>query len=127
MSKSDYLRIIQGAEIISPEGADPMVLQLRPQGLFGVITTDGKIVVPFGKYDYIEKFCLGITRVKIGKGTNGVIGSDCKWGIIDTDGNELLAPVYDNIWNYAKGPYKTLRLEKGDDKYEVPIASLLKK
>lgn len=125
MSVNDYIRITRDAKIISKEGDNPVVLEL-PQGLYGVITTDGKIVVPFGKYDLIEEFCLGVTRVKIGKGANGVKGSDCKWGIIDTYGNELLPVVYDNIWNYKAGPYDVLRLEKGEERTEQSISQLIR-
>ena len=92
MSYNDYIRITKGAKFISKPGDNPIVLQL-PQGLYGVITIDGSIVVPFGKYDLIEEFCLGVSRVKIGKDTNGIIDSNCKWGIIDTNGDELLPVI----------------------------------
>lgn len=124
MSVNDYLRITRGAKIISKEGDNPVVLEL-PQGLYGVITTGGEIVVPFGKYDLIEEFCLGVARVKIGKGSNAVKDSGCKWGIIDTKGNELLPVVYDNIWNYKSGPYDVLRLVRGEERTEQSIAQLL--
>ena len=125
MSASDYLRITHNATIFSQEGDNPVVLQL-PQGLFGVITLNGEIVVPFGKYDLIERYCLGVTRVKIGKGSSGNKDSNCKWGIIDTKGNELFPVVYDRIWNYKQGPYDILRLEKGEERYEQSIKQLLK-
>ena len=124
MSVNDYLRIIRDAKIYSKPGENPVVLEL-PQGLYGVITTDGRVVVPFGKYDLIDEFCLGIARVKIGKGSNGVKDSGCKWGIIDAEGNELLPVVYDNIWNYKTGPYDILRLELGDERTEQSISELL--
>lgn len=127
MSKNDYLRITHGARIISMHGSNPVVLELKPQGLYGVITTEGEIVVPFGKYDYIDVFCLGVARVKIGNGSNGVLSSNCKWGIIDTSGNELLPVIYDNIWNYKKGPYTTLRLERGQETLHIPISELSSK
>ena len=125
MSVNDYIRIIQGATIISKEGDNPVVVEL-PQGLYGVVTTDGDIIVPFGKYDWIDQYCLGITRVKIGKRSNGMKKSKCKWGIIDTKGNELIPLIYDNIWNYKEGPYDTLTLEKDNKEIYVPIAKLLK-
>lgn len=124
MSVNDYLRIIRDAKIYSKPGENPVVLEL-PQGIYGVITTDGRIVVPFGKYDLIDEFCLGVARVKIGKGSNSVKDSGCKWGIIDTKGNELLPVVYDNIWNYKTGPYDILRLERGEERTEQSIKELL--
>lgn len=125
MSYNDYIRITKGAKFISKPGDNPIVLQL-PQGLYGVITIDGSIVVPFGKYDLIEEFCLGVSRVKIGKDTNGIIDSNCKWGIIDTNGDELLPVIYDNIWNFKKRPYNILRLEKGEERTELSIAELIR-
>lgn len=124
MGRSDYLRITRDAKMISDPNENPVVVQL-PQGLYGVITMDGKIVVPFGKYDLIEEFCLGVTRVKIGKETNGLKDSGCKWGIIDKMGNELVPVIYDDIWNYKKDPYDILRLIKDKEQYEKSISQLL--
>ena len=124
MSVNDFLRITCNAKIISKQGDNPVVLEL-PQGLYGVITLEGKIVVPFGKYDLIEEFCFGITRVKIGKRTNGINSSDCKWGIIDTNGDELLPVVYDNIWNHKNGPCDSIHLERNEESTKISIAQLL--
>ena len=104
MGRSDYFRITRDAKIVSDPNENPVVVQL-PQGLYGVITMEGKIIVPFGKYDLIEEFCLSVSRVKIGKETNGLKDSSCKWGIIDKMGNELVPVIFDDIWNYKKGPY----------------------
>ena len=127
MSINDYLRITRNATILSEKDSNPVVLVQKPQGLYGVITKEGEIVIPFGKYDYIDVFCLGIARVKNGKGSNGVLSSNSKWGIIDTEGNELIPVIYDNIWNYKKGPYTSLRLELGGESIYMPISELLKK
>ena len=69
-------------------------------GNYGVITPEGKIIVPFGKYDYIGGFDRGYARVKIGKTTNGLVDNNCKWGLINDVGNEVLPVEYDNIWNF---------------------------
>lgn len=126
MSYNDFLRLTRNAKILSKQGDNPVVLEL-PQGLYGVITCEGEVIVPFGKYDLIEEFCLGITRVKVGKETNGLKNSGCKWGIIDVKGNELLPVIYDNIWNYKAGPYETLILERGEERTELSISQLLNK
>lgn len=125
MSVNDYLRITRDAKIISKECVNPLVIEL-PQGLYGVITSDGRIIVPFGKYDLIDEFCLGVARVKIGKESNAVKNSGCKWGLIDTEGNELLPVIYDSMWNYKAGPYDVLRLEMGEKRLEISISELLK-
>ena len=125
MSVNDYLRITNGANIRSTPGSNPVILQLMPQGLYGVITTDGTILVPFGKYDYIDdNFNHGIARVKRGKGSNGVLSSNCKWGIIDTNGNELIPVIYDNAWQDKNKP-NILYLESEGEKTEqaIPVLS----
>lgn len=124
MSYNDFLRITRDARIVSNTDDDPVVLEL-PQGLYGVISRDGVIVVPFGKYDLIERFCLGVARVKIGKETNGSITSNCKWGLIDTHGKVVLPVEYDNMWDYKKGPYDKLRLERNGREIELSISHLL--
>ena len=50
---------------------------------YAVIDLDGNIVVPFGKYHYIDRYCHGIARVKKS-------GSDSAWYRIDENGNETM-------------------------------------
>lgn len=56
----------------------------------GVVTRDGKIIVPFGIYNFIDGFTKGFARVQ----KNG------RWGIIDTQGNIALPAEYDAIWTF---------------------------
>ena len=51
---------------------------------YGVLRTDGSVVVPFGKYNWIDGFDNGLARVKIGVVTNGI--NESKWGLIDEEG-----------------------------------------
>lgn len=75
----------------------------------GVITADGKVVVPFGRYSWIDGYDKGLARVKKGNITNGLANSGAKWGLIDEEGNEVLPVEYDNIWNfYGKNRLSTM-------------------
>ena len=79
---------------------------------WGVVNSDDEIVVPFGKYDWIDGYDSGLARVKIGKASKETSGIN-KWGIINEKGEEVLPVEYDNIWNFVgKGRYST-RVEKG--------------
>lgn len=57
-----------------------------------VVDAGRNIVVDFGEYSFIDGFDSGLTRVKIKD----------KWGIIDTEGEIVLAVEFDNIWNFHK-------------------------
>jgi hypothetical protein len=81
---------------------------------WGVIDTEGNIIVPFGKYDWIDGFDNGLARVKIGKITNGKADNDNKWGIINEAGKEVLPVEYDNIWNFlGRGRFSTKAIKDG--------------
>ena len=72
----------------------------RSDGEFSVIDNNGTTIVPYGKYDWIDKYQFGFTRVKIGKETNGNKNANVKWGIIDELGKEVVPTVCDDIWNF---------------------------
>ena len=80
---------------------------------YGVIDLNGNVIVPFGKYDYIDGFDRGFARVKLGKRTNGQIGSNCKWGIINEHGEEVLPAEYDDIWNFYGKSYDSIKVFRG--------------
>ena len=50
---------------------------------YAVMDFNGNIVVPFGKYHYIDRYCHGIARVKKS-------GSESGWYRIDENGNEII-------------------------------------
>jgi len=95
-----------------------------------VIDTTGNIIVPSGKYSFVDLFSEGLAAVqtydkKIGvidKAGNEVIAPDTKysriepfseglaavkinnkWGYIDTEGNEVIPPKYDNALPFSEG------------------------
>lgn len=67
---------------------------------WGVIDADGNEIVPFGKYDWIEGFDNGLSRVKIGKDPSYLRNNHNKWGIISADGEEVLPVQYDEVWKF---------------------------
>mgnify|MGYP002624379884 CR=1 FL=1 len=84
-------------------------------GRHAVMTVEGEEIVPYGRYDYIGGFDNGFARVKIGEVTNGRNDSDCKWGLINEKGDEVLPVEYDNIWNfYGKGRKDTNIVKDGN-------------
>ena len=64
---------------------------------YGVVTENGEIVVPFGKYVWIDYFERGLARVI--KYTKDDPKPE-KWGIINDKGMEVLPAEYDSIWNF---------------------------
>ena len=89
----------------------------------GVVNVAGKIVVPFGKYDWIDSFDSGLARVKIGTAPNNMVSSN-KWGIINERGEEVLPVEYDNIWNFVGKNRFSTRVEKDGNRHEVYFHNL---
>lgn len=85
---------------------------------YGVMNSAGEMVVPFGKYTWISGFEHGLARVQIKSETvedsiNSAMHNifECtdkkiklskKWGIINESGEEVLSPIYDEIWNFFR-------------------------
>lgn len=68
---------------------------------YEVISIDGKVIIPKGKYAWIDSFDGGLSRICVG---------DCDkkiWGIINSCGIIVLPLKYSNIWNF----YKKKRIE----------------
>lgn len=97
---------------------------------WGVIDLDGNIIVPYGKYAWIDGFDHGLARVRssgrlvysnslraIITSNRVVVGNEdcnsynavqsdlkpelyCKWGLINKNGEEVLPLEYEEIWNF---------------------------
>lgn len=74
---------------------------LNTNGQWAVLDREEIEIVPFGKYDWIDGFRNGFARVKQGKTTNGKTGEGNLWGIINTDGKEILPVVFPNIHSFV--------------------------
>lgn len=81
----------------------------RQDGQYAVLDIDNNVIVPFGKYAWIDGFEHGLARVRIGHSQNTIHVFDTdgkritpwrKWGIINKEGKEVLPVLYDNIWNF---------------------------
>ena len=84
---------------------------------YGVVDFNDNIIVPFGKYDWIDAFWRGLAKVQIGKGIEP--GPEIKYGIINAKGEEVVPVEYDKIWNFFGKDYGSIVLEKNNIRYKV--------
>ena len=63
--------------------------------------------------------------MKIGSTTNGLNANDCKWGLIDENGKEVLPVEYDNIWTFYGKNRTTTRVEKDNFAQSIVLAEIL--
>ena len=108
-----FLIPIEYEGIAIPLYSNCYTLRSQTKG-YSVIDFQGNVIVPFGKYNYIDGFDTGLARVKIGSTTNGLYNSDSLWGIIDEGGNENLEPIYVNIWNFYNKNRMFTKVIQGD-------------
>ena len=111
--KGEVVLDIKYHSIVPAVGNWDIITAQNKEGKYGVIDMNGNTIVPFGKYDYIDGFDKGFARVKIGKQTNGKIDSNCKWGVIDEQGKEVLPAEYDDIWNFYGKSYDSIKVFRG--------------
>ena len=121
-SNGDLLLPIEYENIAMPILSNRIVLRSYEQG-YAVIDFNGNFIVPFGKYNYIDGYDTGVARVKLGKMTNGIQDSGSQWGIIDENGNEILKPVYSNIWSFYNKALQYTRVESGKRVFEFHFAN----
>lgn len=93
---------------------DGVMVICRRDGKWGVVDTDGNVRVPFGKYDIIDPFFMGLARVKIGelaslRGNHGKF----HWGIIDLSGKEVVPVKYTELYEFSLN--KRTRIRVGID------------
>ena len=90
-----------------------ITVQDREKG-YAAFDRKGIVIVPFGKYSWMDGFDHGLSRVK------KIIGNDHiedKWGIINTKGEEVLPLIYDKVWNfYGKNRFSTKAIKDGVEK-----------
>jgi len=107
-----------GVEVIEPVylsmifsiGGNELLLTVqRSDRKWGVVDVNGREIVPFGTYDWMDGFDHGYARVKLG---HSPTINENKWGIINSEGDEVLPVVYSNIWNFYDKNRYTVRIEK---------------
>ncbi len=70
---------------------------MTSDGCWGAINWKRDVIVPQGKYSWVDVFKNGLARVKAGKETNGLKSADTRWGLIDIEGKEILQPIYTDL------------------------------
>ena len=90
---------------------------------YGVLRIDGSVVVPFGKYNWIDGFDKGLARVKTGGVINGINKS--KWGLIDEKGEVVLPVEYDAIWTFYGKERNSTNVVKGGFSQNMDFSSIL--
>ena len=111
---SEYLKILSNKIMVyrNEHTYGERIVAQHSDYKWGVCDLSGNIIVPFGKYDWIDGFERGLARVKIRHESNAMANNSNKWGIINTDGEEVLPVVYDNIWNFLGKNRFSTRVEK---------------
>lgn len=92
---------------------------------YAVLNIDGTVVVPYGKYNYIDGFDKGLARVKIGNVTNGQKENGNKWGLINENGDVVLPIEYDDMWSFYGKNRATVRVVKGDVAQNIVLSEIL--
>ena len=81
---------------------------------YGVTDMEGNVIVPFGKYNWIDGYDHGLARVIINTPVENSPFPSRKLGIINEKGEEVLPVEYDQIWNfYEKNRYSTRVVKDG--------------
>ena len=79
---------------------------------WGVINSKNEWIIPPGKYDWVSGFNKGHARVKSGSETNGHEDAIVLWGIVNSDGLEVVPLKYHNIHNFYDSDYDSIKVEK---------------
>ena len=93
---------------------------MTSDGEWGAINWKQDIIVPQGKYRWVDFFKEGLARVKGGKETNGNRFADTQWGLVDIEGNEIIPPIYSNMQLMDDKVY----LEQGNKKSIILLKDL---
>lgn len=93
---------------------------MTSDGEWGAINWKQDIIVPQGKYRWVDIFKEGLARVKGGNETNGNRFADTQWGLVDIEGNEIIPPIYSNMQLMDDKVY----LEQGSKKSIILLKDL---
>lgn len=104
---------------------------------WGAIDEEGNVVIPFGKYAWIDGFQNGLAKVigfndTMSPNIVAVFDSElnevkdgrvAEQGIVNEAGEEVL-PLEYNIWKFYGKDYPTIKYFKGDKEHNVTFLSL---
>ena len=85
---------------------------------WSIVDLEGNVIVPFGKYDWIDGFDHGLARV------NKLCPDGKKWGMINMSGEEVLPVEYDSVWNFYGKNRNSTTVEKAGNKATVYFSDL---
>lgn len=105
------LSIMEGGGIEWRQETNTCILyKCKQYGHYFVTDLDGSMIVPPGRYSYMDKFWKGYSRVNTENRTTG----EKQWGIIDSNGVEVVPIRYDCIWKfYGRNHGSTYMLADG--------------
>lgn len=108
------LRILYRSVDINDTNDVFSVQQIRPFYQYGVRGLYNKELIPFGKFHRISSFANGFARII----------QSSKYGIIDLQGNVIIAEgMFDKIWN-PNAQYNSIVCEKGGVRYTITFEML---
>lgn len=98
--------------IMFSEDKTIFTVKKRP-GSYAVINLKNEQIVPFGKYQWISGYWKGYARVMI-----SMSPSVRQWGIINSNGDEVLSLEYQNIWDfYGKNVLSTTVVKNNGESF----------
>lgn len=106
--------------ILPAKGNNNLYTAQNEHNQFAVLAIDSTEIVPFGKYDWIDRFDKGLARVIVARNSKNE-----KWGIIDETGREVLPVEYDSIWNFYDKPYTSIFVFKDGIRTSIRLDELL--
>lgn len=97
---------------------------------WGAINEAGEVVIPFGKYAWIDGFQNGLAKViGIRDATNSIVIFDdsgepeAAQGIVNEKGEEVL-PLEYYVWKFYGKDYPTIKFFKGEKEFRVSYEDL---
>lgn len=97
---------------------DRKLITVRRDYSWGVIDSDGKWIIPYGTYTWIDGFHNGFVRARKGHITNGLKDNDAKWSLITSGGLCVYSDCYDIMPFYKERKDYTEILRVRDGAWE---------
>ena len=89
---------------------------------WGAINSNNVWLVSPGKYDWVSGYNKGYARVKSGMETNENKDVDVLWGVVNSEGLEVVPLEYHNIHNFYDEDYDSIKVEKDNDSITESIS-----
>lgn len=76
-----------------------------------VVDREFRTIIPYGRYRYISGVYRGFAKVR----------RDGKYGIINMKGEEVVPPIYDEVWGFYNTSYNRPTLRKDNVEYRFDM------